>query len=257
MSAEDCGGATLRTAPLLPTREDRRLAREIQEVASEHFPERWVRLSNGRGVLRTTRWPVTEMVGAAALGGVGLPLGCGLWVSGTGGPAVWAALAVGGALFGALLVALLGGFEAAGRYRRRGGLLSVGGGSGARRRAAILHELCHRMQEVVPGLVEHERAFLQEKLGRPVRAFPPGVSFAARLVVGALEVFRKGGGRAGAFYHPYAGTDPMDGHAYEVLSMGLEGMCYGSEEAEEARGGESAAPFEDHRDFVRRCLREL
>lgn len=52
------GAARLKTAPLLPTGEDRKLAREVEEVASEHLPERWVRWSNERGVVRVSRWPV-------------------------------------------------------------------------------------------------------------------------------------------------------------------------------------------------------
>lgn len=258
------GDVRLLTSPLLPTREDRDLAREVEEVAAEHFPPRWVRLSNELGVVRTTRWPVTEMLAFAVTGGIWLPLTCRLWwwpegsVWGAGlAAALWVGLAVGGAVAGALMAAVLGGFGAAGRYRRGRALLSVGSGRGGRRRAAILHELCHRMQEVVPGLTERERAFLEERLGRPVRAFSPPVAFVARLVSAPWGVFRGGGGRTGGFYHPYAGTDPMDGHAYEVFSMGLQGMCYDGGDTDGELDGETATPFEDHQEFVRRCLREL
>lgn len=205
-----------------------------------------------------SRWPVTEMATVAVCGIVMLPLiaivmrqlmDFGLM------PSVAVEALVGGA-FGAGFMAALGGFRAAGSYKRHSSLLVVGGGKGPERLGTILHELGHRMQEIIPGLVEREREFLEGKLGRRTRAHPTWKAFLLRGIGVGYSLNVRNIGRFNV-YRPYTASDPQDGHAYEVFTTGIEGMVYGAKNPWTRRFDPELRPFEDHQEFVRRCMREL
>jgi hypothetical protein len=161
-----------------------------------------------------------------------------------------------GAVLGAGIMAALGGFRAAGSYKRHSSLLVVGGGNGPERLGAILHELGYRMQEIIPGLVEREREFLEGKLGRPIKVYPPWKAFALRAIGVGYSSDARNVSRFGV-YRPYTALDPLVGHAYEVFTTGLEGMEYGAINPWTKLFDPELRPFGDHQEFVRRCIQEL
>ena len=249
----------LRVRPLFPLAADRKLARDTQRIAG-YFPDTWITRSNQKGTLRVSRWPVIEMAVIAVLGSVILPS---VWMLGrwlldpvlTLGVIEMAVVTV----LGAGVIAVVVRSSPMGFYKRRVSLLVAGGGSGAERRGVILHELGHRMQEVIPGLVGRERAFLEAKLGRPTKVYGRLQAFlrrALRLPKGDGSLNARSVSRYGV-YVPYTVFDPMDGHAYEVFTTGLEGMYYGAKNPWTGRFDPELRPFEDHQEFVRRCLEEL
>ena len=124
-----------------------------------------------------------------------------------------------------------------------------------------MHELGHRMQDVVPGLVEREREFLEQKMGRVVRSYPPMIAAWGRLFRGLGEDGLLPGARGNAgshgFYHPYAAFDPLDGRAFEVFTMGYQGLLYGAKDPRTGEYDSGMRPHADHREFVERALREL
>ncbi|MDP9475985.1 MAG: hypothetical protein M3R38_09910 [Actinomycetota bacterium] len=84
------------------------------------------------------------------------------------------------------------------------------------------------MQHAVPGLVEEEKAFLEAKMGRPVRILPRPVAFFARLVrevAMSLGLVKR---PSHGIFHPYAAQDPMTGRDYEVFTQGYQAMVHGA-----------------------------
>ena len=208
--------------------------------------------------MRVSRWPVTEMAAIAVFGAVVMPL-VGMLMrrltdSGTMPGASVEALV--GAVFGAGIIAAVYRCSPAGSYKRHGSLLVVGGGSGPEKLGTILHELGHRMQEVIPGLVEREREFLESKLGRRAKVCPPWKAFALRAIGVGYSAKARNVNRFGV-YSTYTAFDPLDGHAYEVFTTGLQGMEYGAKNPWTKRFDPELRPFGDHQEFVRRCMQEL
>ncbi len=150
-----------------------------------------------------------------------------------------------------------------GWYKREGpGVLCLADTpAGEEREANIVHELGHRMQDAVPGLVEREREFLEKKTGRRVRSFPRPVAALLGLSWFLKQaVLRQAGRHSGeshGFYHPYAAFDRLDGKNYEVFTMGLQGLLYGAHDPKTMVLDPGLKPRQDHREFVERALREL
>ncbi|MDP9475751.1 MAG: hypothetical protein M3R38_08690 [Actinomycetota bacterium] len=151
------------------------------------------------------------------------------------------------------------GRSAAGQYLQLGGgLLLVGrGDGGAELRGAIVHELGHRMQRAVPGLAEEERAFLEGKMGRPVRVLPRPIAPFARLARNVAIDFGLLQRSPHGFFDYYAAQDPMNGRDFEVFTTGHEAVRYGYRNPSTGRFDPSMRPLPDHEAFVRRVLREL
>lgn len=210
------------------------------------------RRSNERSeLLVTSAFPREGVTAAVLFPAASLLWGNGLWV-----PLVVAAVAP------LVLVAWLRK-SGAGYYAKRGrGLVCLGGGTeGDERDADIVHELGHRMQDVVPGLVEHEREFLEKKMGRTVRSYPLMIAAWGRLLRGLGDAGLLPGARgdvgAQGFYHPYAAFDPLDGRAFEVFMMGYQGLLYGAKDPRTGEYDPGTRPHTDHCEFVERALREL
>ncbi len=241
----------LRVRPLLPIESDRRLARVVAEVAERHYPESWVRRSNELGRLRVAgSWvdgAIYGLLSCVVAVAVGLVQGFSAW------------FAIGSGILLGAGFGWLSRRSSAGLYRRLGGgLLVVGWGAGGTElRGAIVHELGHRMQHAVPGLVEEERAFLEEKMGRSVRVLPRPVAAFGRLAreiavgVGLLKRSSHG------LFHQYAAQDPMNGRDYEVFTMGYQATEYGARNPFTGRFDPDMRPFPDHEASVKRVLREL
>nr|MDP9475986.1 hypothetical protein [Actinomycetota bacterium] len=121
--------ARLRTEPLLPLAGDRRLAQLVEEVASQHYPESWVRRSNELGRfwvagmwLEGSICALLVFVTAAV---VGLAQGVPIWFAIVSGIVLGAAVGCG--------YARSFGRRAAGQYLRLGGgLILVGWGTAGR-----------------------------------------------------------------------------------------------------------------------------
>ena len=78
---EKASGA-LRARPLLPIESDRRLAREVAEIAGRHYPAAWIRRSNERSeLLVTSAFPREGVTAAVLFPAASLLWGNGLWVS--------------------------------------------------------------------------------------------------------------------------------------------------------------------------------
>ncbi len=247
--------ARLRTEPLLPLAGDRRLADLVEEVASQHYPESWVRRSNELGRLWVAgRWlegSICALLVFVAAAVLGLMRGVPIWFAIISGIVLGAAVGCG--------YARSFGRRAADQYLRLGGgLILVGwGDGGAELKGAIVHELGHRMQHAVPGLVEEERAFLEAKMGRPLRILPRPVAFLARLVrevAMALGLVKR---PSHGIFHPYAAQDPMTGRDYEVFTQGYQAMVYSARNPSTRKLDPNVKPLPDHESFVRRVLREL
>lgn len=258
MAREEKGGAVrLRVGPLLPLPGQRRLAELVAEEASRHYPESWVRRSNELGRVRVGGWvptlgPICAVLFAVAISVAGL----------VGGLPTSFAVGRGillGVAFGLGFVWLVFGRSAAGQYAHLGGgLLIVGRGSGgADLRGAIVHELGHRMQYAIPGLVDEERAFLEEKMGRAVRVLPKPIAPLARLVRNIGLGFGLLRRSSYGFFHPYAAEDPLNGRAYEVFTTGHEAVRYGTSNPSTGRFDPGMRPLPDHEAFVWRVMREL
>lgn len=241
----------LRVRPLLPIESDRRLARVVAEVAERHYPESWVRRSNELGRLRVAgSWvdgAIYGLLSCVVAVAVGLVQGFSAW------------FAIGSGILLGAGFGWLSRRSSAGLYRRLGGgLLVVGWGAGGTElRGAIVHELGHRMQHAVPGLVEEERAFLEAKMGRPLRILPRPVAFLARLVrevAMALGLVKR---PSHGIFHPYAAQDPMTGRDYEVFTQGYQAMVYSARNPSTRKLDPNVKPLPDHESFVRRVLREL
>ena len=244
--------APLKVRPLLPLPGDRKLAREVAELAGRHYPPGWLRRSNERSEMRVTSAFAIEGAASAVLFFVALLI----WGNGIVLSVVTAALA------SALLVWWLrkGGV---GWYRRwwGHGLICLGELAGEEREANIVHELGHRMQDVVPGLVERERTFLEGKTSRRVRRYPPAIAAGGRLLRGLGEAVRLSlkheAARYHGFYHPYAAFDPLDGRTFEVFAMGYQGLLYGADDPRTGAFDPKMKPHADHGEFVERVPREL
>lgn len=258
MARGEEGGASprLRVEPLLPLAGDRRLAVLVAEEASRHYPESWVRRSNELGRLRVTScFPVEGSVFglscSVAVGCVGLMQGFAAWFA--AGSGLVLGLAVG------FWFAWWLGCSAAGSYARLGGgLLAVGrGDGGSELKGAIVHELGHRMQHAVAGLVEEERVFLEGKMRRPARVLARPLAFSARFVREIAILLRVKEREAHGLFHYYAAQDPMNGRDYEVFAMGHEAAKYGARDPSTRRFDPDMRPLPDHEAFVRRVLREL
>ncbi len=158
----------LRVAPLLPIESDRWLAREVAEIAERHYPAGWIRRSNEYSRMRVTTTFAVDGAVAAVVLFVAMFL--------VGGGGVVASAVVAAAVSGGMVL----WFRRMGMgwYKREGpGVLCLADTpAGEEREANIVHELGHRMQDAVPGLVEREREFLEKKAGRRVRSFPRPVA---------------------------------------------------------------------------------
>lgn len=251
-------GERLSIRPLLPLAGDRRLAREAQELASEHFPDEWIRRSNQGLTLRATTYFPLEGLAFFVVGLVVL--------LGTGAGVVTSIL--GSVVFGCLVPVIwyVNGF---GYYSGTFGILALGNLNGGERAANILHELGHRMQEAVPGFVEYEREFLERKLGRKPKRWGP-VEFAGAalrflaflpasiLTLGRVDLWsRRRTEKARGVYHPYVMEERPDGRSFEVFTMGIQGLHFGAKNPKTGEFDPDLTPHPDHEELIERMLQEL
>ena len=251
-------GDRLEVEPLLPFAADRRLAREVAELAAEHFPARWIRRSNASRPLRvTTYFPVEAVTALLGMSVVMLVWGFGLAVS------------IGSGVLAGVILLYLFRAKGFGSYSGWSGILALGKLEGDERDANIVHELGHRMQQAVPGLVEHEREFLARKLGRmptkwgPVEFGTRFFWFLATLVVLLVTLNRvdlskrRRAEKARGVYHEYVVYERPSGRSFEVFTMGLQGLRFGAKDPETMEFDPELRPYDDHRELVERVLEDL
>lgn len=149
-----------------------------------------------------------------------------------------------------------------GFYQRRGMLYSDGS-VGARLQVVagvgaedtelrVCHEMMHRMERTVPGLVGAEQAFLRYR-ARDADCAPLSAVYVGK---GAPEVY------ADSFPRTYAGRiyDTPYPYAFEVMSVGVEHVFYGNNgdlSGEDDREGAPSSADREYRGFVLGALASL
>lgn len=242
----------------MPLAADRRLAQEAKELAAEHYPATWIRRSNeGRKLRATAYFPVEGAVMFSLVAVTGVLTGRGIATS-------IVAAAVSGVALSYFFYAIGAGF-----YAGWTGVLKVGNLKGRERDANVVHELGHRMQVSVPGLVEYERAFLARKLGRTPSKWGPRecVIRLVRWMVGkVISLVTKGRvdfakqrrvEQARGVFHEYVVHERPDGCSFEVFTMGLQGLRFGAKDPDTGEFDSNLRPYEDHQELIERMFHEL